>query len=134
MYIIVEIQRGHLNQINLKHTPAIAAMLTIANKAYPQLPINEIIQNGAYEPAINTNIIEWSIFLSQAITLSEEITKWYTVEAVYKRIILIPKIITEAIANGVGITIDVLITNARSPIKDKIAPNKWVNPLPGSLT
>jgi hypothetical protein len=45
---------------------------------------------------------------------------------------LIPKIITAAMASGEDFSIEALITIARRAAKDKKAPARWVNPLIGS--
>ena len=47
--------------------------------------------------------------------------------------ILIPNIITAVKDKNEGLLIAVLITKAKSPIKERIAPAKWVKPLIGSL-
>jgi len=67
------------------------------------------------------------------VLLSDDITKWYTVDAVYKSIILIPKIITAVSDSAEGFAKLVFITRASNPIKESTAPAKWVNPLIGSL-
>ena len=63
------------------------------NNNIPLNPPIAIKATGVYDPAIIMKIIMWSIFFNALFTLGEILNEWYTVLALYKRIILIMKII-----------------------------------------
>lgn len=65
---------GDENQVNLNMTPSNARPLITQNNIQPKVLFNVIKQKGVYVPAINTNIMEWSILRNQEITLSFAIT------------------------------------------------------------
>ena len=76
IYITLDTHLGHVTQNSLNIIPRIAEIATAENKIKPVLLLSAIKQNGAYEPVISTNIIEWSNFFNLYITFSVEITEW----------------------------------------------------------
>eukprot|EP00831_Metopus_contortus_P063998 TRINITY_DN56_c0_g1_i7.p4 TRINITY_DN56_c0_g1~~TRINITY_DN56_c0_g1_i7.p4 ORF type:complete len:104 (-),score=3.99 TRINITY_DN56_c0_g1_i7:67-378(-) len=58
IYMVLLNHLGHVTQHNLNAIPTTAHIVTAKNKLIPILPCNATKQNGAYDPAININIIE----------------------------------------------------------------------------
>ncbi len=124
IYIAVDNHLGQLNQTILNKIPDIATVVTIPKITQPVTPFKVMRQNGAYDPAIKTKIIEWSSLLKKAITLSFAITMWYVAEAEYSKIILMPKITTDVMVTADGFEREALMTRASRPTKERMAPAK----------
>ena len=58
IYIVLLIHFGHVTHNNLNAIPSTAHTATAENKVNPTFQLNATRQNGAYDPAININIMQ----------------------------------------------------------------------------
>jgi len=133
IYIALLNHLGQVTQHNLNPIPITEHIVTAKNKFVPIFPCNATKQNGAYDPVIKINIIEWSNLFSIFITLSLAFTQWYVVDALYNKIILTPKNNTDPNVIAELSVIYALTNIAIKANNDNTAPIQWVNPLIGSL-